>query len=670
MQDGTNEQTLDRFIGCVRIFSWILLLVHLYYFLFPVWHKLGLWAGAINQILSGLQRHYSFFSTTWPSKMACFIMLAVSCLGTKGKKSEDITWEGVAWRVALGGALFFGSSLLIDIHHIMPLANYIFYGVVTATGFFFLLSGGIRASRMIRVNLMEDQFNDENESFPQMQKKKTNKYSVNFPTRFYWKGKWRKGWINVINPFRATMVLGLPGAGKSFTVVNSYIKQMIEKGFAMYIYDYKFPDLTSIAINHYRLHPGGYKVPPKVYVLNFDDPRRSHRCNPINPKLMTEIGDAYEAAYAVMLNLNKSWAKKQGEFFVESPITLLTAIIWFLKIYQDGKYCTFPHAIQMMNQPYQKFFPILMSYVELEAYLTPFVGAWKGNAQDQLQGQLASAQIPLSRISSPELYWVMSGNDFSLDLNNPKEPKILCMGNNPDRQTIYGAALGLYNSRIVKLVNKKKQLPICILIDELPTIFFKGLDNLIATGRSNKVAVCIGFQDFSQLNRDYGKEEGVPIQNTIGNVFCGQVVGETAKNISELFGKALQRRQSISINKNDTSTSISTQMESLIPAAKISNLSQSEFVGVVADNFGEKIKQKRFNAQIIVDIDKVQEEEKLYQDIPIITDFTDENGEDRMKEVVQNNYRRIVAEAKQIIDDEIARIEADPDLCHLLENAE
>lgn len=371
-----------------------------------------------------------------------------------------------------------------------------------------------------------------------------------------------------------------------------------------------------------------------------------------------------------MLNLNKSWAKKQGEFFVESPITLLTAIIWFLKIYKDGKYCTFPHAIQILNQPYQKFFPILMSYVELKAYLSPFVNAWKGNAQDQLQGQLASAQIPLSRMCSPELFWVMSGDDFSLDINNPKEPKILCMGNNPDRQTIYGAALGLYNSRIVKLINKKKQLPCCVLIDELPTIFFKGLDNLIATGRSNKVAVCIAFQDFSQLNRDYGKEEGVPIQNTIGNVFCGQVVGETAKTMSELFGKALQRRQSISINKNDTSISISTQLDYLIPASRISNLSQSEFVGVVTDNFGQIMKQKRFNAQIVVDIDKIEEEEKLYQDIPVITDFTDENGVDRMKEVVQANYRRIAAEAKQIIEDEIARIEADPDLCHLLEEAE
>lgn len=670
MQDTTDDKTIEKFMGVLRIISVAFLFIHLYYFMFPVWQQVGFYHGFVNKILWRLQTLYGMYSTTWPTKLICFLFLAVGCMGTGGRKSEDLSWQDVLWRIVVGFFLFFGSGIFFIHGYRISNTAYIIYGVVTTAGFIFLMWGGILASRLVRVNLMQDQFNDENESFPQTRRKKTNKYSVNFRTRFYWKGKWRKGWINVINPFRASMVLGLPGAGKSFTVINGYIRQMIEKGFAMYVYDYKFPDLTKIAINHYRLHPGGYKVPPKVYVLNFDDPRRSHRCNPINPKLMTEIGDAYEAAYAVMLNLNKSWAKKQGEFFVESPITLLTAIIWFLKIYKGGKYCTFPHAIQILNQPYQKFFPILMSYVELEAYLSPFINAWKGGAQDQLQGQLASAQIPLSRMSSPELYWVMSGDDFTLDINNPKEPKILCMGNNPDRQTIYGAALGLYNSRIVKLVNKKDQLHSCILIDELPTIFFKGLDNLIATARSNKVAVCIGFQDFSQLNRDYGKDESTPIQTTIGNIFCGQVVGETAKSMSELFGKALQRRQSISINKHDTSTSISTQLDSLIPASRISNLSQSEFVGVVTDNFGQIMKQKRFNAQIVVDIDKITEEEKSYQALSVITDFRDENGVDRMKEVVQANYRRIAAEAKQIIEDEIARIEADPALCHLLEEAE
>ena len=453
-----------------------------------------------------------------------------------------------------------------------------------------------------------------------------NEYSVNLPTRFYYKKKWNNGWINVVNPFRASMVLGTPGSGKSFAIVNNYIKQQIEKGFAMYIYDYKFPDLSEIAYNHLRTHLGAYKVQPQFFVINFDDPRKSHRCNPINPAFMTDISDAYESAYTIMLNLNRSWIQKQGDFFVESPIILLAAIIWFLKIYEEGKYCTFPHTIEFLNRPYAQIFPILTSYDELANYLSPFMDAWEGGAQDQLQGQIASAKIPLSRMISPTLYWVMTGDDFSLDINNPNEPKVLVVGNNPDRQNIYSAALGLYNSRIVKLINKKHQLKSSVIIDELPTIYFRGLDNLIATARSNKVAVCLGFQDFSQLTRDYGDKESKVIQNTVGNVFSGQVVGETAKTLSERFGKVLQQRQSMTINRNDKSTSISTQMDSLIPASKISNLTQGMFVGAVSDNFDERIDQKIFHAEIVVDVAKVSAETKAYKPIPIIADFTNKEA--------------------------------------------
>ena len=286
---------------------------------------------------------------------------------------------------------------------------------------------------------------------------------------------------------------------------------------------------------------------------------------------------------------------------------------------------------------------------------------------EQLQGQIASAKIPLSRMISPQLYWVMSGDDFSLDINNPEEPKVLCVGNNPDRQNIYSAALGLYNARIVKLVNQKGRLKSSIIVDEVPTIYFRGLDILIATARSNKVAVCLGAQDFSQLVRDYGDKEAKVIQNTIGNIFSGQVVGETAKTLSERFGKVLQRRQSINMTKEDTSTNISTQLDSLIPASKISNLSQGTFVGSVSDNVGEKIDQKIFHAQIVVDNAKVAAETKRYKPIPIITDFTGPDGKDHMKEEIERNYYQIKADVKQIIASEMARIENDPSLRHLIE---
>ena len=542
------------------------------------------------------------------------------------------------------------------------MANTAFYIFTLTVGYLALSMSGLWMSRLYRHNLMEDVFNMENESFMQETRLMENEYSVNLPTRFYYKKRWNNGFVNIVNIFRACMVIGTPGSGKSYAIVNSYIRQLIAKGFAIYIYDYKFDDLSTIAYNSLLKNMDKYEVKPRFYVINFDDPRRSHRCNPINPEFMTDISDAYEASYTIMLNLNRTWIEKQGDFFVESPIILLAAIIWYLKIYKNGIYCTFPHAVELLNKPYSDLFTILTSYPELENYLSPFMDAWKGNAQDQLQGQIASAKIPLTRMISPQLYWVMTGNDFSLDINNPKEPKLLCVGNNPDRQNIYSAALGLYNSRIVKLINKKKQLKCAVIIDELPTIYFRGLDNLIATARSNKVGVLLGFQDFSQLTRDYGEKESKVIQNTVGNIFSGQVVGETAKTLSERFGKVLQQRQSVSINRQDVSTSINTQLDSLIPASKIANLSQGTFVGAVADNFDERIEQKIFHAEIVVDHTKISAEEKAYQKIPVINDFKDRNGNDIMMQQIQRNYDQIKADAQAIINEEMRRIKNDPEL--------
>ena len=648
----------------MRGISVIFLLINCYWFCYEAFQEWHFTLGIINKILMNFQRTTGLFSSILWTKLFCVVFLALSCLGTKGVKEEKITWPKI-WTVLFSGFVFFFLNwwlLALPIGKVGAATLYIF---TLSVGYICLLMGGVWMSRLLKNNLMDDVFNTENESFMQETRLMENEYSVNLPTRFYYKKKWNKGWINVVNPFRASMVLGTPGSGKSYAIVNNYIKQQIEKGYAMYIYDYKFPDLSEIAYNHLLHHLDAYKVKPQFFVINFDDPRRSHRCNPINPAFMTDISDAYESAYTIMLNLNRSWIQKQGDFFVESPIILLAAIIWFLKIYEDGKYCTFPHAIEFLNRPYAQIFPILTSYDELANYLSPFMDAWEGGAQDQLQGQIASAKIPLSRMISPALYWVMTGDDFSLDINNPNEPKVLVVGNNPDRQNIYSAALGLYNSRIVKLINKKKQLKSSVIIDELPTIYFRGLDNLIATARSNKVAVCLGFQDFSQLTRDYGDKESKVIQNTVGNVFSGQVVGETAKTLSERFGKVLQQRQSMTINRNDKSTSISTQMDSLIPASKISNLTQGMFVGAVSDNFDERIDQKIFHAEIVVDSAKISAEMKAYQPIPIIADFTNEDGSDNLKETIEANYKRVKQEIISLVESEKERIKADPALAHL-----
>lgn len=665
MQQEDDLRALAKIMEFGRAVSIFLLVVHVYVYCYPsitAWH---LNLAVMDRILVNFNNTTGIFNCILWSKLLAVLLLAVSCLGTHGVKGEKITWPKIYAALMAGCALFFLNWWLLE----LPLphaANTAFYIFTLTAGYLALLMSGLWMSRLYRHNLMEDVFNMENESFMQETRLMENEYSVNLPTRFYYKKRWNNGFVNIVNIFRACMVIGTPGSGKSYAIVNSYIRQLIAKGFAIYIYDYKFDDLSTIAYNSLLKNMDKYEVKPRFYVINFDDPRRSHRCNPINPEFMTDISDAYEASYTIMLNLNRTWIEKQGDFFVESPIILLAAIIWYLKIYKNGIYCTFPHAVELLNKPYSDLFTVLTSYPELENYLSPFMDAWKGGAQDQLQGQIASAKIPLTRMISPQLYWVMTGNDFSLDINNPKEPKLLCVGNNPDRQNIYSAALGLYNSRIVKLINKKRQLKCAVIIDELPTIYFRGLDNLIATARSNKVGVLLGFQDFSQLTRDYGEKESKVIQNTVGNIFSGQVVGETAKTLSERFGKVLQQRQSVSINRQDVSTSINTQLDSLIPASKIANLSQGTFVGAVADNFGEKIEQKIFHAEIVVDHAAVSAEEKAYRKIPFINEFKDKDGNDIMMQQIQRNYDQIKSDAQAIINEEMDRIKNDPELCKRL----
>ncbi|SHE49766.1 TraM recognition site of TraD and TraG [Mariniphaga anaerophila] len=669
MQQEDDLRALAKIMDFMRALSILFVIINIYWFCYESMIEWNINIGVVDKILLNFNSSANLFGNILYTKLFAVAFLALSCLGTKGVKEEKITWSKIIGFLFVGFIFFFFNWWLLELQ--IPLvAKTTFYVLTLGVGYLCLLAGGVWVSRLLKSNLMEDVFNTENESFMQETRLVENEYSVNLPSRFYYRKKWNNGWINVVNPFRAGIVLGTPGSGKSYAVINQFIKQQIKKGYSQYIYDFKFPDLSTIAYNHLLKNQRGYKKVPTFYVINFDDPARSHRCNPINPSFMSDISDAYESAYTIMLNLNRTWVQKQGDFFVESPIILFAAIIWYLRIYKEGRYCTFPHAIEFLNKRYEDIFPILTSYPELENYLSPFMDAWMSGAQDQLQGQIASAKIPLSRMISPQLYWVMSGNEFTLDINNPDDPKVLVVGNNPDRQNIYGAALGLYNSRIVKLINKKGQLKSSVIIDELPTIYFKGLDNLIATARSNKVAVLLGFQDFSQLKRDYGDKEAAVVMNTVGNIFSGQVVGDTAKNLSERFGKVLQKRQSMTINRNDKSTSISTQLDSLIPASKISTLTQGMFVGAVADNFEERIEQKIFHAEIVVDNKKVTAETKRYKEIPVITNFVDENGVNCMKEMIQDNYNRIKEETKQIVEDELSRIKNDPALCHLLPKKE
>ena len=658
-------RALESIVQFARGLGVFCLLLNVYWFCYEWLSGYGLTWSVVDRLLLNIQHSTMLFSHSVTTKLCCLLFLALGCYGTKAVRDSKVTRGHIVLAASVGFPLLFLNDWLLQLS-VDNDFRAVSYVVTSAVGYLCLLAAGVWTRRLLKQSLADDPFNNVNESFLQEERYLWSDCSVNLPTRYRYKGAWRQGWINVINPFRATQILGTPGSGKSYAVLNNYIKQHIEKGFSMLVYDYKFDDLTRIAYNHLLHYLDKYTVKPKFCVINFDNPRKSNRCNPIDARFMDDISDAYESAYVTLLNLNKTWVDKQGDFFTDSAVILLAAIIWYLKIYDGGRYCTFPHAIEFLCQPLEKIFPILSSYPELENYLSPFMDAWKSNAQDQLQGQVASVKIPLSRMISPQLYWVLTGSDFTLDINNPEEPKILCMGNNPDRQSIYGAALGLYNSRLIRLINKKGKLKSSLIIDELPTIYIRGLDNLIATARSNKVSVCLGFQDFSQLERDYGEKEAKVIINTVGNIFSGQVVGDTARTLSDRFGKIVQQRESHSVSNDSVTTSTNTQLETLIPASKISNLSQGMFVGSVADNFDEPIPQKIFHAEIVIDTEKVKAETAAYIPIPDISSFIGEDGIDHMDEIVRENYYRVKADVMEIVRREIARIEADPELSKLL----
>ena len=431
-------------------------------------------------------------------------------------------------------------------------------------------------------------------------------------------------------------------------MIRHLIDQHLKKGFSMFLYDFKYDDLSKLAYNKLLAYQDNYPVRPKFYVINFDDLSRTHRCNPLDPQGMEDITDATEASRTIMMGLNRDWIKKQGDFFVESPINFLTAVIWYLRRYKNGKYCTLPHVIELMQADYEKLFAVLREEEEIKVLINPFISAYQNKAMAQLEGQVASAKIGLARLSSPQLYYVLSGNDFTLDVNNPLEPKVVCVGNNPQKLQVYGAVLSLYISRMIKLVNRKNQLKSSLVFDEFPTIYFNNMDSLIATARSNKVSTTLAVQDFSQLKKDYGAEQAEVIIGIVGNIISGQVTGDTAKKLSENFGKIMQDRESKSINSSDISISRSSQLDYAIPAAKIAALSSGEFVGIVADNPEQRIKLKMFHCEIQNDHKAIAGEEAGYTSIPMIQQVSPAD--------VMENYNKIKQEVEALLEEECKRI--------------
>ncbi|RAI86784.1 conjugal transfer protein MobC [Algoriphagus yeomjeoni] len=656
MQTGENTEGLRKIIDLTRKASIGMLCLHCYYYCYHSFDQWGLTHPVSERLLVNI-RDTGVFNEFYITKAFALGLLLISLIGAKGKKDDKLRIAQILWPLICGLLIYAGSFFVFLLPYNEDTVS-IIYIAITSLGFILILRGGALLSRLLKNRFDQGVFNHLNETFPQEERCLENEYSVNLPAQYRLKDKVRKSWINIINPFRALLVAGTPGSGKSYFVIRHVITQHISKGFSMFVYDFKYDDLSRIAYNTLQKNLSAYRIKPKFYTINFDRLSHTHRCNPLEPDTMLDITDASEAARTIMLGLNREWIKKQGDFFVESPINFLTAIVWFLKKHRQGKYCTLPHVIELMQVEYEKLFTVLRTEPEIEVLVNPFVSALVKKAFDQLEGQVASAKITMARLSSPQLYYVLSESEFTLDLNKPDEPKIICMGNNPQKQQVHGAVLSLYISRIVKLVNQKGKLKSSLVFDEFPTIYFNGIDNLIATARSNKVATCLGVQDYSQLRKDYGREQADVIMNTVGNFISGQVLGDTAKQLSERFGRIIQNRESISINSSETSVSKSTQLDQAVPSSRISSLSSGEFVGMVADTPDQKIELKAFHSEIINDHKALKQEEESYRPIPKVRDISQED--------VEENYRSIKREVEEIIRMEMERVLDTPELGHLI----
>lgn len=704
---ATHAEKEGRAKGVELLLSIALLLVFLHHY----WYNNDLFSGIpsfgsfnptalLNLVLFRLNERYDLFLHPLITKIVVFFLLILYSIGSRGKIDPSIKVKQVYLYASMGTVLYFLNIYFLYQSFLFSTQTAdIIYLFSNCIAIFWIIKAGQNASRIMFFKNNNDIFNNENETFPQNEDFKENDDSIHFKTLYYYNKKWRDGWVNIVNPYRSNMILGTPGSGKSFAILVPAIWQSIWKGYTAYIYDFKYPTLTLEAYNAYhktiRENPTawgrnaqGKLIVPKFYVINFDDIEYSHRCNPLVPSSMTEILDGYQSAATIMLNLNRTWVNKQGDFFVESAINFLTSVIWYMKLVtikytrlfneemkkpatqrdqemldlyaRFRNVCTFPHILEFACQKeYKEMFTIMASYPQLEAYVRPFASAAQHGAAEQLEGQIASVRIPLARLSSPTLYWIMSGNDFTLDINNPDDPKILCTGNNPERDEVYGAVFSLYTSKMTKLVNKQGKLKSALFWDELPTMFLKGISSLMATARSNKVATWLGFQDFEQLASGYGERESKVIMNLPGNIFSGQVVFESAEKLSRRFGKTQQESENITFGKEETSVTLSTALHEVIPASKISGLSQGEFVGQFADNFGEEIKLKTFKGVIRVDQECL---EKIYAKPPVIKDIAklvskhypgekyEENEKDTWKlRLLDDNYQSIKTEVVQLI---------------------
>ena len=623
--------------GTKQMYSMFLLLAGavqafiIYYYAYPMWAALGLRSTLTDSLMLSVYRSGTMASP-FSSRLVCLFFATVYAVVRSGNSKASGFME-ICLPLVTGLVLYFGSAWL---------GSGIWFVLMCTTGYALFLIGAILLGRTVRS--FDAKLPDYWDTFPQCEELIENEYSVNIPITYQWEGKRRSGYINCVSPQRGCMIIGTPGSGKTAAIYSAFMRQMIRKRYTMFIYDYKFPSLSTMVLNELMDNVGCYgDKPPKLYIVNFDDPLYSHRFNPLQPKYLTDPVDSTEIAEVILKNANRETAKGE-DFFTMSARCYVDLLIWFLKIYHEGEYCTFPHLVELMGQDYRQVFEVLKKFPELEVKRNTFADAIKDKALEQLQGQIASARVPLNRFASKTLYWTLSGDDFTLDINNPDEPKIICVGNNPRRQSVYGTTLAMLMSQLFKIINVPGRQHSAVLIDELPTIYLKGLDNLINTARENKVAVVIGAQDKSQLVRDYDTKESDVIFNTVGNVFAGAVKGSTADDLSRSFGKAERETRSYQEGTNNDHITYAWQLKDVLPPSKIEALSQGSFCGYVADTYQQKIHPKVFCGEV-----KMQAPPMHSARIPQIADLSREE----LELEVELNYQKIRADIQNMLFKEL-----------------
>ena len=653
MEERTELQGLHRLLQlCIYLF---LALDIAYFILIP---SFEFKSDRIMQSVLSLHQAMSrmvIYASPLSSRLFILTLICLAAIGTLSKKERSISLKRqILFPLTSGLLLFFSSLYFFDAKAI------VIFGLLLQPKYpyiFFLLTGAVLAhsamdnvSKIISSKLGRDKWNREGESFEQQTRASRLPMSVSLPMLFYYKGRIRKGFINIENIFRGTLLIGTPGSGKSFGVVMPFIRQLIDKQFCMCLYDFKFPDLASLA---YARHleakkKGGNDI--AFHVINLNNVALSRRVNVLKSEYISSLADASETAEALVEALKKG--DKSGgsdQFFTQSAVNFLSACIYFFARYRSGQFSTLPHVLAFLNHSYQEIFDCLMSNAELSSLLSPFKSAYQARAFDQLEGQVGTLKIFISRLATLETFWVFSGDDFSLKISDPQSPAILILANDPSTQNINSACYSVVLNRLSRLINAKGNLPSALILDELPTIYVHRIENLIATARSNKVAVLMGLQELPQFHQHYGKEVANTICAVVGNVLSGSVRSkETLDWLEKLFGKVKQESESLSIDRSKTSRSLSERLEHLIPSGKIASLNTGEMVGILArepeQDFGGSYSPSVVNCKINLDLDAIAKEEASYPPMPVFYAF----GKDKQV-VLSANYKKINDEVSGIV---------------------